>query len=325
VTTATAPPPPRAKASCIESVSSELALEARASALPWSAVSARLADYVELTKPRISAMVLVTVTVGYTLATHGQWQWSILLPTLLGVALVATASSAWNQWYERRTDARMDRTADRPLPAGRLAPTEVMMFGLLCAVGGGAMLAILVNVTTAVLTLLTLVMYVGLYTPLKRHTSLCTAIGAVPGALPPVLGWTAGGGTLDLGALALFAILFLWQFPHFLAIAWLYRHQYDGAGLKMLPRNRSRRIVGLLAVTYAVALIPASLLPQTATLAGDLYAAAAIGLGLMYLAAAIRFAWQETRASARGLLFASLIYLPAVLLVLTFDHLRLLM
>src|SRR5690606_20967684 len=209
VTTATAPPPPRAKASCIESVAGELTLDARAGALPWSAVSARLADYIELTKPRISAMVLVTVTVGYTLATHGQWQWGILLPALLGVALVATASSAWNQWYERRTDARMDRTANRPLPAGRLTPAEVLAFGLLCAVGGGVLLATLVNVTTAVLTLLTLVMYVGLYTPLKRHTSLCTAIGAIPGALPPVLGWTAGGGAMDLGALALFAILFL--------------------------------------------------------------------------------------------------------------------
>src|SRR5690606_6059512 len=196
---------------------------------------------------------------------------------------------------------------------------------LLCAVGGGVLLATLVNVTTAVLTLLTLVMYVGLYTPLKRHTSLCTAIGAIPGALPPVLGWTAGGGAMDLGALALFAILFLWQFPHFLAIAWLYRHQYEGAGLKMLPRNRTSRIVGLLAVTYAVVLIPASLLPQAATLAGDLYLVAAIGLGLMYLVAAVHFAWQETRTSARRLLFASLIYLPTLLLVLTFDHLRLLM
>jgi heme o synthase len=325
VTTATAPPPRHAKATYGDSVASELALEVHARALPWSAVSARLADYVELTKPRISAMVLVTVTVGYTLATHGQWQWSVLLPALIGVALVATASSAWNQWYERRTDARMDRTANRPLPAGRLTVAEVLMFGLLCAVAGGMMLAMLVNAITAVLTLLTLVMYVGLYTPLKRHTSLCTAIGAIPGALPPVLGWTAGGGTLDLGALALFAILFLWQFPHFLAIAWLYRHQYEGAGLKMLPRNRAHRIVGLLAVTYAVVLIPVSLLPQAATLAGDLYVVAAIVLGVMYLWAATRFAWQETRTSARRLLFASLIYLPALLLVLTFDHLRLLM
>jgi heme o synthase len=324
VTTATAPVPPRAK-TYIEAVSGELTLDTQTSALPWSAVSARLADYLELTKPRISAMVLVTVTVGYTLATHGQWQWSVLLPALVGIALVASASSAWNQWYERHSDARMDRTANRPLPAGRLTGAEVLMFGLLCAVAGGVLLAMVVNVATAVLTLLTLLLYVGVYTPLKRHTSLCTAIGAIPGALPPVLGWTAGGEALDTGALALFAILFLWQFPHFLAIAWLYRQQYDGAGLKMLPRNRTTRVVGLLAVTYAAVLIPASLLPQAATLAGDLYLVAAIGLGLMYLAAAIGFAWQETRVSARRLLFASLIYLPALLLLLTFDHLRLLM
>jgi heme o synthase len=324
VTTATAQAPSHTK-TYSEAVSGELTLEARSPALRWSAVTARLADYVELTKPRISAMVLVTVTVGYTLATHGQWEWGVLLPALAGIALVAIASSAWNQCYERRTDARMERTANRPLPAGRLTGGEVLMFGLACAITGGALLAMLVNVTTAVLTLLTLLLYVGVYTPLKRHTSLCTAIGAVPGALPPVLGWTAGGGALDSGALSLFAILFLWQFPHFLAIAWLYRHQYEGAGLKMLPRNRTTRVVGLLAVTYAAVLIPASLLPQTATLAGDLYLTAAIGLGLMYLAAAIGFAWQETRVSARRLLFASLIYLPALLLVLTFDHLRLLM
>lgn len=324
MTTATAPAPPRTK-TYAEKPAAELAVDPRPPALSWPVVSERLADYLELTKPRISAMVLVTVTVGYTLASHGVWEWSILLPSLLGIALVASASSAWNQFLERRTDARMHRTANRPLPAGRLSGTEVLMFGLGCAVIGTLMLAAFVNATTAVLTLSTLALYVGVYTPLKPRTSLCTAIGAVPGALPPVLGWTAAGGALDAGALALFAILFLWQFPHFLAIAWLYRQQYDGAGLKMLPRNRSTRVVGLLAVTYAVALVPVSLLPRTTVLAGDLYAAAAVLLGAMYLAGAIRFAIQETRGSARGLLFTSLIYLPALLLALTFDHLRLLM
>lgn len=324
MTTAAAPAPTRAK-TYSDSSTAELTIEASPQALPWSAVSARLSDYAELTKPRISAMVLVTVTVGYTLATHGEWQWRVLLPALLGIALVACASSAWNQWIERRTDARMDRTADRPLPSGRLTGAEVLAFGLFCAISGTLILTSLVNVTTALLTLTTLMLYVGVYTPLKRHTSLCTAIGAVPGALPPVLGWTAAGGSLDVGALALFAILFLWQFPHFLAIAWLYRNQYDGAGLQMLPRNRSTRVVGLLAVTYAAALIPVSFLPKSAALAGDLYLMAAVLLGLIYLAAAIRFAMQETRTSARGLLFTSLIYLPALLLVLTFDHLRLLM
>lgn len=322
--TATATAPPRAQA-YTETAPAELALEAASTAPSWSAVAARLGDFAELTKPRISVMVLVTVTVGYTLATHGNWQWHVLLPALLGVALVASASSAWNQWIERRTDARMDRTADRPLPSGRLTGAEVFAFGMFCAIAGTLTLATLVNATTALLTLMTLVLYVGVYTPLKRHTSLCTAIGAIPGALPPVLGWTAAGGALDEGALALFAILFLWQFPHFLAIAWLYRQQYDGAGLQMLPRNRSTRVVGLLAVTYAAVLIPASLLPRSVALAGDLYLVAAVVLGLMYLVGAIRFALQESRTSARGLLLISLIYLPALLLVLTFDHLRLLM
>lgn len=324
MTTATASSSPRT-ATYSDTPSAELVIDPAPGAFPYSVTLARLADYVELTKPRISTMVLVTVTVGYTLGTHGAWELSVLLPALLGIALVASASSAWNQWLERRTDACMPRTVGRPLPAGRLTGAEVVLFGLVCAVSGTLLLATLVNVTTALLTLLTLVMYVGLYTPLKRHSSLCTAIGAIPGALPPVLGWTAAGGALDAGALALFAILFLWQFPHFLAIAWLYREQYEGAGLQMLPRKRSTRVVGLLAVTYATALIPASLLPRTVSLAGDLYATSAMLLGVMYLAGAVRFARQESRGSARGLLFASLVYLPALLIVLTFDHLRLLM
>jgi len=292
---------------------------------PWSTtLVSRLADYVELTKPRIAVMVLVTVAVGYTLGCEGNWQLAVLLPTLLGVALVASGSSALNQYFERFIDAKMPRTADRPLPSGRLSPNEVLAFGVTCGMLGTAWLAMTVNSLTTLLTLGTLVLYVGVYTPLKRHTSLCTAIGAVPGALPPVLGWAAARGSLDGGAFALFAILFLWQFPHFLAIAWLYRDQYEGAGLKMLPRSRSSRVVSLLAVTYAVALIPASLLPRSTALAGDWYAVVAVLLGVLYLAAAIRFARCESRTTARGLLFTSLIYLPVLLVVLTFDHLRLL-
>lgn len=320
MTTATAPA--TRTRNYAEASAADLAIDARG--LPFTTRAARLADFVELTKPRISAMVLVTVTVGYTLATHGVWEWSVLLPALLGIALVASASSAWNQWLERRTDARMPRTASRPLPSGRLSGTEVLAFGLGCAFAGTLLLATLVNLLTATLTLATLLLYVGVYTPLKRHTSLCTAIGAIPGALPPVLGWTAAGGQLDSGALALFAILFLWQFPHFLAIAWLYREQYEGAGLRMLPRTQSTRVVGLLAVTYAAVLLPASLLPHSVTLAGDLYLLVAVLLGVMYLAAAIRFAVQESRTAARNLLWVSLVYLPALLFALTFDHLRLL-
>ncbi len=285
----------------------------------------RLADFAELAKLRISTMVLVTVTVGYTLASQGAWQLSVLLPTLLGVTLTAAASSGLNQLLERKTDGLMARTLNRPLPAGRMRPIEVLAFSGLCAVAGLALLLLLVNQTTAVLTGLTLVLYVGLYTPLKRRTSLCTALGAIPGAIPPVLGWTAAGGALDQGALSLFAILFLWQFPHFLAIAWLYRHQYEQAGLRMLPARRATHLVGLLAVTYAVALIPVSLLPRHTGLAGDLYQAMALLLGLGYAWAAVRFARHECVASARWLLWASLIYLPTLLLTLMLDHWRLLL
>ncbi|MGH7201934.1 MAG: heme o synthase, partial [Planctomycetaceae bacterium] len=207
---------------------------------------ARLADYVELAKPRIAAMVLMTVSVGYVVGSRGRWDLVPLLHTLLGVGLVAAASSALNQFLERDTDRRMPRTAERPLPAGRLLAAEVLLLGLVAGTAGCVYLAVMVNPLTAALTGATLLLYVAAYTPLKRVTSLCTAIGAVPGALPPVLGWTAAGGAIDGGALSLFGILFLWQFPHFLAIAHLYRGQYADAGLKMLPTaSRSARITGV--------------------------------------------------------------------------------
>jgi protoheme IX farnesyltransferase len=292
---------------------------------PWGAAFVRMADYIELTKPRIATMVLVTVAVGYTLGCEGDWKVAVLLPALVGVALVAAGSSALNQYLEQTSDAAMRRTADRPLPSGRMSSAEVLVFGMLSGAAGTLWLAVTVNGLTAALTLGTLVMYVVLYTPLKRQTSLCTAVGAVPGALPPVIGWAAAQGSLDAGAFALFAIVFLWQFPHFLAIAWLYRDQYDAAGLKMLPRRTTAGVVGLMAVIYASALIPVSLLPRSAVLTGDLYGIAAAVLGFVYLAGAARFAMRGTRASARGLLFVSLVYLPALLMVMTFDHLRLLM
>ncbi len=322
MSTATAPSP--SKTSYVDTPVVEPALSVHTSSLStWSI--ARTADFLELTKPRIAVMVLVTVAVGYTLGSQGNWQLAVLLPTLIGVALVASGSSALNQYLERFTDAKMPRTVDRPLPAGRLTPMEVLTFGVTCGVVGTVWLAMTVNLLTALLTLGTLVMYVGVYTPFKRYTSVCTAIGAVPGALPPVLGWAAARGSLDAGAFALFAVLFLWQFPHFLAIAWMYREQYEKAGLKMLPRSRSPRVVSLMAVTYAIVLIPASLLPHVTGLAGDWYAVAAVVLGGAYLASSVRFAWNESRATARGVLLTSLIYLPMLLLVLTFDHLRLLM
>jgi len=291
--------------------------------LTWST---RLADYAELTKPRIAVMALVTVAVGFTLGAGDGWQLSGLLHALGGIGLAAIASAALNQYLERETDALMPRTANRPLPAGRLQPVEVLALGLVAAFLGITWLALMVNLATAMMTLVTLLLYLVVYTPLKRHSSLATTVGAVPGALPPVLGWLAAGGELDFGALALFAILFLWQFPHFLAIAWLCRDEYSGARLKMLPAAASGRpgLVGLLSVLYALALLALSLWPRQLGLAGDAYLLAALVLGLGYLVATIRFRWHESTRTARGVLYASLVYLPLLLGILTWDHLQLL-
>lgn len=289
-----------------------------------SALAARAGDYLALTKPRIVAMVLVAVAVGYSVGCQGEFSGGLLAHALLGIGAVAAGCSVLNQWWERGSDARMHRTARRPLPAGRIAPAEALTLGLLLSSGGFLWLWGFVNALTAALTLATLAAYVGVYTPLKRRSSLCTAVGAVPGAAPPVLGWTAAGGSPDLAALSLFAILYLWQFPHFLAIAWLYRDDYAQAGLRMLPQAGGRPIVGRLALTYAVVLLPLSLLPRLCGLAGDGYFFSALVLGLGYLLASAAFAWEESRGTARRVLWTSLIYLPAVLVSLTVDHWRLL-
>lgn len=290
------------------------------------ALSVRLGDYATLIKPRIAVLALLTVSAGFTLASPEGLQLPALVHALFGIALVAAASNSLNQLIERETDARMRRTENRPLPSGRMSPWEVFVFGVVTGVGGVVYLAAWVNLQTAALAALTLLLYAGVYTPLKRRTSLCTALGAIPGALPPVLGWTAAGGPLDSRAFSLFAILFLWQFPHFLAIAWLYREDYADAGLKMLPLGgNAPQVVGILAAGYSLALLPLSLGPSACGLAGRGYAAAAIVLGLGYLAAAMRFAVCESVSTARRLLATSLIYLPVLLAALVWDNWRLLM
>ncbi len=292
-------------------------------ALTRTVASHRIRAFVELCKPKIAVMGLFTVAVGFFVGSRGEWNGPLLLSSLFGVGLVAISCSVLNQLIERDTDALMFRTAKRPLPSGRISSHEALVFGLTTGIVGLTWLALKVNPLTALLGAVTLLSYVGLYTPLKRWTGLCTVVGAIPGALPPVLGWTAAGGSLDAGAFSLFALLFLWQFPHFLAIAWLLREQYAGAGLKMMPRL-SGRAIGLIAVGYGAALIPGSLLVQTNGLAGDFYALTAIGLGLAYLWSAIGFARQGTDDSARRVLWASFLYLPTLLVVLTLDHWRLL-
>jgi len=290
-----------------------------------AAVAERLREYVELSRPRIALMVLITVAMGYLLGQRSGWELAGLVHAAIGILLVAAGSSAVNQWIERDTDALMHRTQNRALPAGRLLPAEVLAIGLMCAVAGSVYLAINVNLLTAGLTALTFVLYAGVYTPLKRWTSLCTAIGAIPGAMPPVLGWTASGQPLDLTAFALFGLLFFWQFPHFLAIAWLHREDYHAAGLRMLPGGRPMPgVTGLMALGYALGLIPVSLVPAWLGVAGNLYIVAAVVLGLLYAASAAAFAYSETRTSARRVLWISLAYLPLVLGWLAADHARLL-
>jgi heme o synthase len=290
-----------------------------------NALAARLADYLILTKPRIAVLALLTVSAGYALGSADQWRLVPLLHALFGIALVAAASSALNQYFERETDARMRRTADRPLPAGRLTAPEVLSMGLSAGAAGTIYLALFVNGTTATLSAVTLLLYTGVYTPLKRYSAFATAVGAIPGALPPVLGWVASGGALDSSAFSLFAVLFLWQFPHFLAIAWMYRDEYARAGLRMLPsRGETPCVVGLMAVCYALALLPLSLYPAHCGLAGNAYVAVAFVLSLIYLASAVRFALEESQRTARALLWTSLVYLPVLLVTLVWDHFRLL-
>jgi protoheme IX farnesyltransferase len=290
-----------------------------------SALAIRLADYLQIAKPRISLMVLLTVAAGFSMAAADGWRFLTLIHALCGIALVATASSALNQVLERDTDGAMRRTRIRPLPSGRLTVGEVTAYGLVAGGIGLAWLALFVNIPTALLAALTLVLYVGVYTPLKRRTSLATAIGAIPGAMPPVLGWVAAGAPLDRSAFGLFAILFLWQFPHFLAIAWIYRDEYSRAGLKMLPaRGAARYVTGILAVGYALTLVPLSLLPAGCGLAGNSYLLTALVLSLGYLAASVRFAWNESYETARSLLWTSLVYLPVLLGMLVWDHFALL-
>ncbi|MBV8078085.1 MAG: protoheme IX farnesyltransferase [Planctomycetaceae bacterium] len=280
----------------------------------------KLAAYVELTKPRIAVMVLVTVATGFVLGARGASNPSTLLLTLLGTGLVAGGGSAWNMYLERLRDLQMRRTAGRPLPSGRLTPSEAAVFGSALGILGLAILVLGANLASALAALATFVLYVAVYTPLKPRTTLNTAVGAVPGALPPVIGWAAATGRLGVEAWALFLIVFLWQFPHFLAIAWLYRDDYDRAGYKMLPTVDPRgAITGRQAAGHALALIPAGLLPTAVGLAGPWYFAGALVSGLFYLAFAVRFWSEVSEPSARRLLRASFVYLPTVLLLLLLN------
>src|SRR5262245_54849705 len=254
----------------------------------------RMADYVTLTKPRVAILVLFTVAAGGLLANPSRADLGALLHTLLGTALVAAGASALNQLLERQSDALMRRTENRPLPSGRLQPGEVFLFGLGLGVVGLTYLAVTLRQPLYVLVAgFTFVSYVFLYTPLKRRTTLNTLVGAVPGAMPPVIGWTAMGGSLGPEVGGLFAILFLWQVPHFLAIAWIYRNDYARAGLRMLPVvDETGAMTARQMLCYSLALIPVSLTPVLLSQAGLFFAAGAVILGLVFVLAALAFMRQ---------------------------------
>lgn len=277
-------------------------------------IFARVGDYVELTKPRIGVLELACVAAAAFFA--GPPAVGALAATLVGVGLVAASASALNQWLERRSDSLMPRTADRPLPGGRIAPRRVVVFGVATLAAGLATLLVAVNGATAVVSLATWLLYVGVYTPLKRRSVANTAVGAVAGALPVLMGWTCQGKPLDLEAAALFVVVFLWQFPHFMAIAWIYRREYAAADLKMLPVvDESGRRAGAQAVIAALALIPVSLIPAW-HLIEPVYFAGALVLGLGQLFYSVGFLVHRDDGSARRLLRASLLYLPVLLALL---------
>ena len=278
-------------------------------------------DLIELTKPRITLMVVLTAGIGLLLASGGAASFVLVIHTLVGTGLLAAGSSALNQVLERDLDAMMQRTAQRPLPAGRMHPDAALLFGVALSIVGLLELTVFVNLLTALLGTLALASYVFLYTPLKRVSSLATVIGAIPGAIPPLMGWTAVTNEIGLGAWVLFGILFLWQLPHFLAIAWMCREDYARAGLPMLPvvepdgRSTARQMV-----LWGAALLPVSLLPTVLGLTGITYFLGTLALGCFFLAVCVAFALSFSTQAARRVLLVSVLYLPDVLAVLVLDR-----
>ncbi len=278
-------------------------------------------DYLALTKPRITWLILMSTGIGFFFGAKGGWSVVILLHTLLGTGLLASGTAALNQWFEREADAKMRRTRLRPLPAGTLSEERALLFGLVISAAGFFDLQLFVNPLAALLGALTLVSYLFIYTPLKQRSPHSTTIGAIPGAMPPLIGFAAASGRLNWEAAVLFAILFLWQFPHFYAIAWMYREDYERAGIRMLPvvepdgESTARRIL-----LFSVALIPISLMPKYLAMAGNIYLFGALALGLLFLYAGVRVSFDRTRQRARRVLLASVVYLPVLYGLLLFDR-----
>ena len=279
------------------------------------------ADYVTLTKPRVNLLVLVTTTIGFHLGSAGRTDLALLFHTVVGTYLVASGAAAFNQVLERDVDALMRRTMTRPLPGGRLSTKDAILFAAALSVAGIVELWLGANWLAAAVAMVTLASYALVYTPLKRVTSLATVIGAVPGALPPVIGWAASRGSIGLEAWVLFAIVFFWQMPHVLAVSWLYREDYARGGIRVLPvEDPDGRSTAFQMVNYAAALVPVSLMPTVVGISGRVYLGGAIVLGVALLALAIRFGRNRTPEGARRLFAASLVYLPVLWVLMLADR-----
>jgi protoheme IX farnesyltransferase len=284
-------------------------------------------DYIALTNPRITWLILMSTGVGYFFGAqrdwHGWagWHFATLLHTIIGTGLIASGTAALNQWIERKADGMMRRTQARPLPSGRLEPGRALAFAIAISIAGFAELWFGANPLAALLGLFTLLTYLFIYTPLKQRSPHSTTFGSLPGAMPPLIGFAAASGTLTWDAWVLFAILFLWQFPHFYAIAWMYKEDYARAGIRMLPvvepdgKSTARRIL-----LYSIALIPISLMPKFFAMAGNVYLVGAIALGLVFVYYGLRIRWDRTRQQARQVLLASVVYLPLLFSLMLFDR-----
>ena len=279
---------------------------------PWA--------YVVLTKPDVTFLVVITTVAGFYLGSTGAVDWARLAQTLFGTLLVAGGTAALNQYVERDMDALMRRTAARPLPTGTLKPSEVLIFGAVTIVFGTAWLALTVNALAAFIAFATSASYLGLYTPLKTRTTLATAVGAIPGALPPLIGWAAARGSLSEGGWILFAILFVWQFPHFMAIAWMYREDYARAGIQMLPVvDRKGDATFNVIVSFSAILVPVSLLPSVMGMAGIRYFFGALVLGMILLQVSLWANRARTNVLAKWLMHATVIHIPLLLAWMIFD------
>jgi protoheme IX farnesyltransferase len=278
-------------------------------------------DYIALTKPRITWLILMSTGIGYFFGARGGWQVLTLLHTILGTGLIASGTAALNQWYEREADSKMKRTQGRPLPSGRITAGRALAFATVISLAGFLELFFAVNALTAWLGLFTLLSYLFIYTPLKQRSPHSTTIGAIPGAMPPLIGYAAASGTLTWQAWILFAILFLWQFPHFYAIAWMYREDYERAGIRMLPvvepdgESTARRIV-----LYSLALVAVSMVPKYLAMTGNIYVIGALVLGILFVYAGVRISFDRTRQQARRVLLASVVYLPILYGLMLFDR-----